>query len=164
MKRNILFILLTFVFLCCNGKQTEKEAKTEKKEIEEIELPPPPRKIDMDNLIGFACYSSGMTSKPVETITKLLENENYSEVKNKLASKSVAEKYLATIACNELKKQNAISLSISELKQIEINMNSNEKTTICSGCTNENEITLKQLFSTKTFIERGVKEWLKESI
>ena len=115
MKKQLLFISFFSIFLSCNGKT---ESGTEQNETVSVPL----RKLDKSNLIGFACYSSGMTSKPIETFTKLLETENYDEIKRKLSAESAAERYLATIVCKKLEKENIISLSNENLKQIEKNM------------------------------------------
>ncbi len=162
MKKQILFLLISFIFLSCNDK---KDSNATEKQTESLILPPPPPKIvDENSLIGFACYSSGRKSEPVKTISKLLVDKNYNGISKKLSSKSVAEKYLATVVCKKLEKRNLISLTRVDQSQIEENLISDEKIVICSGCTNKKELAMKELFSSDTFLSVYLEEWLKKMI
>lgn len=161
MKKQFLMLLTIFVFLSCNE---QKDLKTPIKQKEESVYISPPRKIDENSLIGFACYSSGRKSKPVTEINKLLLSKDYSGIREKLYSKSVAERYLATVVCQRLEQKKTLSLTQTDQHQIEKNKNSDEKITICSGCTNEEEMRMKALFSSETFLSDYLKDWLNEML
>ena len=161
MKKQFLLLLTILVFLSCNE---QKDVKTPAKQKEELVFISPPRKIDENSLIGFACYSSGRESKPVTAINKLLLSKDYSGIREKLYSKSVAERYLATAVCQRLEQKKSLSLTQTDRHQIEKNKISDEKITICSGCTNEEEMSMKALFSSKTFLSDYLENWLNEMI
>lgn len=160
MKKQIIFLFLIFPFMSC----VNREENAFQQQDEKIELPPPPKKIDQQNLIGFACYYSGKKSEPVKRFSNLLTEENFTQIREKLNSKFIAEKYLSTIVCLRLDEKKIISLSQVELNQIEKNKISNEKLTICSGCTNEDELSLKELLTSKTYISNEVERWLEKMI
>ena len=161
MTKQILSILIIFIAFSCHKKQEEETQKTHQKL---ILLPPPPKKVDENTLVGFACYSSGRKSEPVKIITELLADKDYNGIRKKLSSKSVAEKYLATITCKKLENKNLISLTQVDKSQIKENLISDEKIVICSGCSNKKELTMKELFSSDTFLSAYLEEWLKEMI
>ena len=161
--KQILFLLIVFIAFSCQKQQEKNNAKVN---IENIPPPPPPRKvIDEKNMIGFACYHAGSKSKPVEKISEILKNKNYTTLKVKLYDVSPAEKYLATVACEKLEAKKLIKLTEKEFAQIKINKASDEKVTLCGGCTNEEELTLKEMFtSEENFLVDSVEEWINEMI
>lgn len=98
-------------------------------------------------------------------ITEILKSKDYTTLKVKLYDESPAEKYLATIACEKLETKKLIKLTENEFAQIKINKTSEEKVTLCGGCTNEEELSLKQMFtSKKNFLAGSVEEWINEII
>lgn len=158
--KQILFLLLFLLAFSCQKQQDEN---TKKEAI--VKLPPPPRVIDEKTLIGFACYYEGRKSKPVEKITEILKIKDYNTLRAKLYDSSTAEKYLATVTCEKLETRKLIKLTEKEAIQVKINKASNEKVTLCGGCTNEEEFTLKQMFtSEENFLSDSVEEWLMETI
>ena len=161
--KQILFLLIVFIAFSCQKQQEKNNAKVN---IENIPPPPPPRKvIDEKNMIGFACYYAGSKSKPVEKISEILKNKNYTTLKVKLYDVSPAEKYLATVACEKLEAKKIIKFTEKEFAQIKINKASDEKVTLCGGCTNEEELTLKEMFtSEENFLVDSVEEWINEMI
>jgi hypothetical protein len=165
MKKRILYFMMLWITFSCNKNQ-EKEVLQKKKEEFIVRLPPPPpKKIDENSLVGFACYYSGRKSKPVKEISEILVKKEYSRVKEKLYSINTAEKYLATVICERLLQKRLITLTENELKQIEKNEVSNEKVTICSGCTHGEELTIKKMFSSnENFLSKSIEEWLKDMI
>ena len=158
--KQILFLLIVFIAFSCQKQEEKNNAKVT------IENPPPPPKvIDEKTLIGFACYYAGSKSKPVKKISEILKSKNYTTLKVKLYDVSPAEKYLATVACEKLETKKIIKLTEKEFAQIKINKASEEKVTLCGGCTNEEELTLKQMFTSKeNFLADSVKEWINEMI
>ena len=158
--KQILFLLIVFIAFSCQKQEEKNNAKVT------IENPPPPPKvIDEKTLIGFACYYAGSKSKPVKKISEILKSKNYTTLKVKLYDVSPAEKYLATVACEKLEAKKLIKLTEKEFAQIKINKASEEKVTLCGGCTNEEELTLKQMFTSKeNFLADSVKEWINEMI
>lgn len=159
MKQILFLLLIIFIVFSCQ-KQLEKN--NTKAAIVKL----PPRKvIDEKTLIGFACYYAGSKSKPVKKISEILKRKDYATLKIKLYDESPAEKYLATIACEKLETKKLIKLTESEFAQIKINKANEEKVTLCGGCTNEKELSLKQMFTSKeNFLEDSVEEWINEII
>ena len=157
--KQILLLLIIFIVSSC---QKQLENNNTKANIVKL----PPRKlIDEKTLIGFACYYAGSKSKPVKKITEILKSKDYTTLKVKLYDESPAEKYLATIACEKLETKKLIKLTEKEFAQIKINKTSEEKVTLCGGCTNEEELSLKQMFtSKKNFLAGSVEEWINEII
>jgi len=159
--KQILFLLIAFIAFSCQKQQEKNNVKVN---IENLP-PPPPKVIDEKTLIGFACYYAGSKSEPVKKISEILKSKNYTTLKVKLYDVSPAEKYLATIACEKLEAKKLIKLTEKELAQIKINKASEEKVALCGGCTNEEELTLKEMFtSEKNFLADSVEEWISEMI
>lgn len=160
--KQILFLFIVFIAFSCQ-KQEEKNNK--KVTIVKLLPPPPPKVIDEKTLVGFACDHAGSKSKPVIQISEILKSKNYITLKVKLYDISPAEKYLATVACEKLNTKKIIKLTEKEFTQIKINKTSEEKVTICSSCTNKEELTLKQMFTSKdNFLADSVEEWINNMI
>ena len=155
--RNIFIILLIILinFSCKNNKEIDKENL----EKELTELPPPPKKIDENSLVGFACYYSGRKSKPVENITELIEKKKFEELKKKIISNKPAEKFLATFACIKLLEKGIIKLNNNELIQINENKLSDVEIYSCGGCTEAENYKLSKLLSEKTEFISEVENW-----
>lgn len=158
MKQSLL-LLIIFIALGCKKQQENSKVN------EVLVQLPPPKVINKNTLIGFACYYAGSKSNSVKNISEILKNENYETLKAKLYDINPAEKYLATVACEKLQNKNLIKLTEKEFNQIKVNKSNEEKVTICAGCTNEEELTLKDMFSSEeNFLSDSIKEWLNEMI
>jgi hypothetical protein len=157
--KQILFLFIFFLVFSCQKQQ-------EKNTTEIITVKLPPRKvIDEKTLIGFACYYAGSKSNSVKNVSEILKNKNYANLKLKLYDVNPAEKYLATVACEKLETKKLIKLTEQEFAQIKINKESDEKVTLCGGCTNEEELTLKEMFTSKEiFLADSIEEWINEMI
>lgn len=162
MRKYILLFAIISIFLNCNKKEI-KNIETQKENLE-LPAPPPPREIDKNNLIGFACYYSGRKSDPVKLFSELNVGKQYSIIRKKLQSTSSAEKYLATIVCEKLQQKKLIRLTQKELNLIEENKMSLEKMTICSGCTRQEEFTIKEMLTDNNFLSETIERWLAETI
>jgi len=147
------------ISISCN-----KNKKIEKNEVKKelIKLPPPPKRIDKNSLVGFACGYSGESSETVNVITEILENKKYAELKNKIISNKPAEKYLATFSCIKLFEKGIIKLDENELNQIEKNKRSNLKIYFCGGCTYNENYKMSQLFSEETEFNLELENWFKQ--
>lgn len=160
--KQILLLLITFITFSCKKQQENRSAK---EVMVQLHPPPPPKVIDKNTLIGFACYYAGSKSNSVKKVSEILKNKNYTNLKTKLYDVNPAEKYLATVACEKLEKKNLIKLTEEEFTQIKVKKSSKEKVTICSGCTKEEELTLKNMFySEDNFLSNSTEEWLNEMI
>jgi len=154
--KQILFLFIVFITFSCQKQQEKNNSK-----VTIVKLAPPQKVIDEKTLIGFACYYAGSKSKPVKKISEILKSKNYTTLKVKLYDVSPAEKYLATVACEKLETKKLIKLTEKQFAQIKINKASEEKITLCGGCTNEEELTLKQMFSSEeNFLADSVEEWI----
>ena len=157
--KQILFLLIIFIAFSCKKQQEKNNTK-----VTIVKLPPQ-KVINEKTLIGFACYYAGSKSNSVKNVSEILKTKNYATLKAKLYDVNPAEKYLATIACEKLETKNLIKLTEKEFAQININKASKEKVTLCGGCTNEEELTLKEMFSSKeNFLADSVEEWINEMI
>ena len=161
MKKFILLFLL-FAILSCQEKPTSEKKESNSKD---LNLPPPPRAIDENNLIGFACYMAGERSEVVKNFSTLLKQKNYRILREKLTSTFPAEKYMATVLCEKLVFKHLLKITEQELIQIQNNKLSSDTLTICSGCTNEDDLTLKEMFSpSKNYLSAQFNEWFKQAI
>ena len=158
-----LILLLSVISISANCN-THKRTEENQKQIEEFP-PPPARKIDKDNLIGFACYYSGSMSDPVKMFSNFLRKKDYKSIRKKLHDASPAERYLSTVTCERLLHKGLIKLTDTELNQIAKNKESKALISICSGCTSQEELTMQELFySEKNFLSDNTKNWLQEMI
>ncbi len=157
--KQILLLFIIFIVFSCQKQQENNNTK-----VTIVKLPP--RKvIDEKTLIGFACYYAGSKSNSVKNISEILKTKNYTTLKTKLYDVNPAEKYLATVACEKLETKSLIKLTEKDVAQIKTNKASEEKVTLCGGCTNEEELTLKQMFTSEdNFLADSVKEWINEMI
>jgi hypothetical protein len=156
-----IFIIIFSIFISSCNKAEVKTIKS--KTTEEIKLPPPQIKIDENSLVGFACYSSGRKSDPVKVVSNILENKKFEDLKKKLFSNKTAEKYLATYSTIKLYEKRVIQLSATELNQIKLNKLSDEKINFCGGCTERENYSLKELFSSKSSFENEVENWFNKT-
>lgn len=154
----IVLLLLLINFGCKNNNEFEKENL----EKELIKLPPPPKKIDENSLVGFTCYYSGRKSKPVENITEIIENKKFEQLKKKIISNKPAEKYLATFACIKLLEKGIIKLNKDELNQIIENKLCDVEIYFCGGCTEAESYKLSKLLSEKTEFTSEVENWFNQ--
>jgi hypothetical protein len=160
MTKKIVFYLLIFLSFSCK-KETNQELTTENK----IIRLPPKIIIDENTVIGFACYNSGKKSEPVKKFSKILVEKKYPIILKELNSINIADKYLATVICEKLLKKKLINLTEKEINQIKKNKNSNESVNTCAGCTNQEKMTLKELFTAeKNYIAEETEDWLNEMI
>lgn len=152
--KNILFFILFIVIGCMNDNKNEK--KDLENEITEL---PPPLIVDKNSFVGFACGPSGESSEIVDSITEILKNKKYNELKKNLFSNKPAEKYLATFTCLKLLEKETIELDADELNQIAENKKSDLKISFCSGCTIRESYKMAQLFSGKTELGSDAEFW-----
>jgi hypothetical protein len=154
--KHILFLFIIFITFSCQKQQENNNTK-----VTTVKL----KVIDKRTLIGFACYMTGSKSNSVKNVSVILKDKNYTNLKLKLYDINPAEKYLSTVACEKLEKKDLIKLTEEEFAQIKINKASDEKVTICGGCTNEEELSLKEMFTSKeNFLAESVEEWINEMI
>lgn len=154
-------VLIVVSFFSCKKRTEDNKMKTFVVKL----TPPPPRIIDKRTLIGFACYYAGSKSFSVKEISQILKDENFSKLKRKLYDINPAKKFLATIACERLENKGFIKLISTEFIQIKANKLSGEKVTICSGCTGSEELSIKEMFSSKrNFLSKSIEDWLIEMI
>ncbi len=157
---NKIFPILVILTIClsCQGQKNLKQNKATSAQSKSIVN-------KTDNLIGFGCFEDGSESNIVELFSNLLIEEQYSTIIGKLYSNNSAEKYLATIVCERLHTKALIELSKKEFKQIKINKSSKDSVSICSGCTDWDELSIQELFkSDKNFLIDRMERWLKEMI
>jgi len=111
---------------------------------------------NLKETVGFACFSGGTPSKPVNNFTLLIEKRNYNRILSHLKSNNNAKKYLAVYVLEKLSSQNKIELNKKHKKLISDIKSSDELISVCSGCTLFNKVPLKTLFNNEN-------NWINES-
>lgn len=107
------------------------------------------KKVDVKEMVGFGCYSSGIQSKPVSKVTALINNVDYESVLKLLNSKNNAEKFLAVITCERLQELGKIRLNEEQKKQIKQSYTSKDLVSVCSGCIYWDKLSFKTLLDKK---------------
>lgn len=153
-KLLICLITVSIVFSC----------QTQKKETKKIDHPTQSKTVDPP-IIGFGCFADGSETNPVQLFSKLLSEKNYTEVKNRLYHSDPAEKYLATIVCLRLQEKKLIELSKDEEIRIKTNKQSKDIVELCSGCTEHDELTVRELFDPEwNSLYEETENWLTQRI
>jgi hypothetical protein len=79
-----------------------------------------------------------------------------------LYSKEAGKVYLSTISCERLKDEGLIQLNKSELKQIQENKTKTDTIYTCSGCTDSEYYTVKELLiDTNNLIHIEANWWME---
>lgn len=117
--------------------------------------------IDKEEMVGFACYYEGSTSKTVKKFTRKLKNRNYSSISKLLSSENNAEKYMAVITLEELATRDNYKLDPKEKLFFERIKNSNELISVCSGCMFFQKMTIKEMFDPK--FENFAENWKNQN-
>ena len=119
--------------------------------------------------IGFYCGISGVKSSFVKDFEqKILNISNFNDLKNNLELKSIKDGshiFLTIIICQELEKQNLISLSQEEKQKIDKLSQSPVPLFLCEGCFRDTT-SINSVINNKkedSFIENA-RQWAKELI
>ena len=117
------------------------------------------------DMLGFTCYYGGTPSNSVIIIDSLVGTSNFQTIKKNLNSRKGSIQFLAIVICEYLVKIEKDSLSESEIKIIKKAYSSKKKISVCSGCTNFDQIELKELLNDKdswrTITENRYKEMVE---
>ncbi|WP_346859450.1 hypothetical protein [uncultured Draconibacterium sp.] len=120
--------------------------------------------VDIDEMIGFACYYGGEQSKTVKKVTRKLINKKYKNIAKMLTSDNNAERYMSVITLEKLVELNNYKLTevqkeiINEIKQ------SKKLVSVCSGCVYFSKVELNTMFSPemKLFAQNWLNYYFKE--
>ena len=118
--------------------------------------------LNSDEMVGFACAYAGSPSKTVDKVSKLIDKEEYQTIIKLLDSKNNAERFLAVIICEkliELKKLTSTKEMSAKILDI---YNSNDKVSVCSGCTYWDTMTLKNILLKSNHIRVSAQFWLDQ--
>jgi len=102
--------------------------------------------VDVNEMIGFACYAEGKSSKVVKKVTKKIERNRFKPISRLLKSDNNAERYMAVITLERLNELKRYNLNIKEKELIRIIKSSEQLVSVCSGCVNFKKTSLKELF------------------
>jgi hypothetical protein len=116
--------------------------------------------VNKKKMIGFGCYYAGQPTKTVVEITKLLEDKKYKRISDLLTSGHEGEKCLATISLEKLSALGHYELSDNEKKLIDKIKKSDDKVSVCSGCTYFDKVSLKDIFTKDNFL--GSTWWIEK--
>jgi hypothetical protein len=118
--------------------------------------------VDLKEMVGFGCYSEGRSTKTVVKVTKMLKTKNYKGISKLLTSRNNGEKYLAVISLQRLADNGKYNLNDNEKDLIEKAKLSDDKVSVCSGCTYFDKVSMKSILMEDNFI--GSKYWLDRTI
>lgn len=137
-------------------------SKLDETSLEEELLP----ELNLNNYdeIGFGCGYDGKGTKLVEEFTEFIKNKDYKKIKSNLFSKSAGVLYLATVSCEYFAKEGVIKLNKIELEQINQNKNKTDSLYTCSGCTESEVFTIKQLMNDSNNYIKVESEWWLDDI
>jgi hypothetical protein len=118
--------------------------------------------VDLKEMVGFACYYEGRSTRTVVKVSQLLKAKNYRAISKLISSGNNGEKYLAVIALQRLADQGQYQLSDSEKGLIAKAKPSDDMVSVCSGCTYFEKIPMKTVLREENFI--GSENWLDRII
>jgi len=157
-KIKTLLIIFFFSFLSCTfNTNTFKNSNIET-------VSPPVFNPNNYDKIGFACGEGGEGTALVDEFAKLITDKNYKQLRAGLYSPNPGVVYLATISCEKLAEERLIKLNGEELEQIEKNRHKSDTIYTCSGCTNSEYFTVKQLLSDTTNYIRTEAGWWFDAV
>ena len=111
-----------------------------------------------EEIVAFACGFAGQPSDAVVKISRLVQARQYGKVSQLLNSGNNAEKFLAVVSIERLVFKGRYQIEAAERKQIEMIKTSNEKVSVCSGCTYFDEISLSDMFEEVDYL--GSSRWI----
>jgi len=114
--------------------------------------------VEVNEMVGFACYYEGRPSKTVEKFTNKLKRKNYKWISKQLNSENNAEKYMSVITLEKLTEFGDYKLNETELNLITKIKKSAELVSVCSGCTFFQKVELKNMFTEEMLTMAG--NWL----
>lgn len=117
--------------------------------------------VDLDEMVGFACYYGGTPSKTVQKVTRKLHNGNYKAIASMLSSKNSAERYMAVITLEKLAESGKFDITPKQHILIDQVKNDTQLVSICSGCTLFQKIELKDMFSEQMHL--FAKNWMNSN-
>jgi hypothetical protein len=83
------------------------------------------------------------------------------QLKANLYSPNAGNVYLSTISCERLKAEGLLQLNKTELKQIEQNKTKTDTLYTCSGCTDSEYYTVRELFiDTNNMLHKEADWWI----
>ncbi len=118
--------------------------------------------IDEDEMVGFACYYSGSSSKVVAKIERKVKRKGYKSIARLLDSENNAERYMAVIVLERLSSLNKYQLTETEKQLIVEIKGSEELVSVCSGCMYFAKLELRELFSGNIYMHP--ESWLNYHI
>ena len=118
--------------------------------------------VDKNKMVGFGCYFAGQPTKTVDEVTELLLKKKYKAVSDLLKTGHVGEKFLATVSLEKLAALGQYELSDNEKELIKRIKTSDDKVSVCSGCTYFYKVSLKDMFSKDNFL--GSNWWIEKII
>ena len=140
MKPVLIFILLILTTSCVFGQDN----------------------VDKKKMVGFGCYYAGQPTKTVEKVTELLLKKKYKSISDLLKTGHGGEKFLATVSLEKLAALGRYELSDSEKELIKKIKASDDKVSVCSGCTYFGKVSLKDMFSEDNFL--GSNRWIEKTV
>jgi hypothetical protein len=118
--------------------------------------------VNLREMVGFGCYFEGRYTKTVAKVTQLLETKKYDDISRLLSSRNTGKKYLAVIILQRLADNGQYKLSDNEKDLIEKAKLSDDKVSVCSGCTYFDKVSMKTILTEKDLI--GASYWLDRTI
>ena len=111
--------------------------------------------------IGFGCGAGGSMTDLTSDFHYLFATKDFNGIKDKLNSKILGEKFLASFTLEKLKKKKELDLTDLELEKIEKTKMLTELVPVCSGCTYWKTVSINELWNKKHPIYKSAESWFK---
>ena len=118
-------------------------------------------KIDFNQMVGFGCGFAGEPSTIVQTVSNLIDTEDYLKIVQLLDSENNAEKFLAVVVCEKLSELNKIKITNDQKEKISSIHNSDALVSVCSGCTYWDQLTLKKMLVNNNPMRVSANYWIE---
>ena len=155
-KKILLFLLLLPFFIITVKAQSYDSIHIEKsfKYLED----------SCKNFISFACNANGMPSENTFKYMDLIISERYDLIEKLLYSDNPSNQFLSVIILEFLEKKRKITINDIVKKQISGIKQSEEIISVCRGCTYHNQLSLKELLTTKNIIRSDAVIFCKRTL
>ena len=120
--------------------------------------------VDVDEMLGFACFYGGTQSKSVKKVSILIDEKKYDSIIELLDSKNKAEQYLAVIVIEKLDELDEIQLKNKQKDKISKLYSSKKKVSVCSGCIYWDKLTLESILKKNNKMRIPENYWLDNKI
>lgn len=151
-------ILLILLISCTSKKSVSKNSIEYKETVDELFI-----EDWKEPQIGFACYDGGQETSIVRQFRHWFEQHKFDSITSELFSEHPSSVFLATFLSEKLEKERMIHLSEAKKNQILRNRQKTDLIYTCSGCTEFQNFSLKQVLTDSTnYILEEANWWFED--